>query len=138
MKAINKILVAAIPLAALLSACSHSKVNPANVRATMEFSETNYDYGRISQADTAAIHEFEVTNTGQQPLVIKDVASGCYCNRVEYPKQPIQPGETATFKIIFSPNKAYVGEFRKDIAIFSNTADGLDTFTIKGFVEPAK
>lgn len=50
----------------------------AQKAAKMEFKSETFDYGEI-QKGSDGIGYFEFTNTGDAPLVIKDVKSSCGC-----------------------------------------------------------
>ena len=76
-----------------------------------------YDFG-IVPVGPDAIHEFEFTNTGNQPLVIVDAKPSCSCTTPEWPKEPIPPGKTAKIKVGYKAAKP--GVFHKEIYLQSN------------------
>ena len=58
---------------ALLSGCSQSQPNPLKTGgAKLSLGQQTYDFGQIS-ANQKVLKELEFTNTGTQPLTIKDV-----------------------------------------------------------------
>lgn len=48
----------------------------------IEALETNFDFKDIPYSGGNAIHEFKVKNTGDQELVIANMASSCMCTKV--------------------------------------------------------
>ncbi|MFW5706840.1 MAG: DUF1573 domain-containing protein, partial [Bacteroidota bacterium] len=66
-----------------------TKGNPA-----ITFEKTSHDFGKIITGEKVA-YAFRFTNTGDQPLVITGIRSGCGCTVGDYPKDPVKPGEEA-------------------------------------------
>ena len=54
---------------------------------------------------------FEFTNSTNKSLQILEAKGSCGCTNVEYPKEAIQPGETAWITANFKSGKA--GAFKK-------------------------
>jgi len=79
-----------------------------------------HDFGSIKQG-VPAVYEFEVKNTGNQPLIIQDVKPSCGCTTPEWPKTPILPGKTAKIKVSY--DAASAGPFNKSIFVKSNAAN---------------
>jgi len=103
--------------------------------STLSFEERTYDFGKINEKDGRVSHTFIFKNTGNQPVVINNIVTGCGCVSNEYPKEPIKPG--ATGKITISYNPAYrPGNFSREITIFSNNGDYVNWVTIKGEAIP--
>ena len=87
----------------------------------------NLQTGRKSTA------EFELVNTGMNPLLIANVKSSCGCTVPAWEKQPIPPGKSAKIKVEIKPD--YVGFFLKTITVFANAENGPIQLMIKGMVE---
>ncbi|MCR5821247.1 MAG: DUF1573 domain-containing protein [Bacteroidaceae bacterium] len=64
---------------------------------------------------------FEIVNSGNAPLRITDVHPSCGCTSAIWPKQPVEPGQSAQIKATF--DAAMLGTFYKDLAIYSNASD---------------
>ena len=64
------------------------------------------------------VADYEVTNTGNKPLVIDNVEVSCGCVKVDYPKQPIQEGGKAHIRATF--DAAQLGHFTKQLLVYSN------------------
>ena len=58
----------------------------------IEFKEETINYGEVEKGKDDGIRVFEFTNTGDQPLIIKNAKSSCGCTVPEWPKEPIAPG----------------------------------------------
>jgi hypothetical protein len=79
-----------------------------------------HDFGNIKQG-VPATYDFEVKNTGNQPLIIQDVKPSCGCTTPEWPKTPILPGKTAMIKVSY--DAASPGPFNKSIFVKSNATN---------------
>ncbi len=80
----------------------------------------DHDFGSIKQG-VPATYDFEVKNTGNQPLIIQDVKPSCGCTTPEWPKAPVLPGKTAMIKVSF--DAASAGPFNKSIFVKSNASN---------------
>lgn len=87
---------------------------PAEV---LQVKETSYDFGKIQQGRPVT-HNFEVINTGKEPLMLENVQASCGCTTPEWSKEPIQPGASSTIKVGY--NAAAEGDFSKSITISYN------------------
>ena len=70
---------------------SHSETidtGSAKRMGAFTFKETSYDFGKIQEGDTVT-HDFGFTNTGNAPLLISDISTGCGCTVAEWPRKPI-------------------------------------------------
>lgn len=96
------------------------------------FESDVHDYGTMKQgADGGS--EFKFTNTGKEPLIIKNAAASCGCTVPEWPKEPILKGQKAVIKVHYDTKR--VGAFTKTITITSNANTATKILTIKGTVE---
>ncbi len=91
----------------------------------VEFAKTSHDFGKIAQGKPVS-YEFEFTNNGDAPLLLKNVKASCGCTTPFYPTEPIQPGQTSKIKATY--NAAGVGTFHKSITVTTNIQepDGSD------------
>lgn len=62
--------------------------------------------------------EFVVKNNSNQPLIIKDVQTACHCTIIDYPKEPIEEGKSATIIAIYDAKSE--GPFFKIITVKTN------------------
>ena len=136
--------VVARPTAAAVAAPATApvKASPAPVaaggsssKAGMKFETDVVDYGTIKQ-NSDRVRHFAFTNTGSEPLIIKNAQGSCGCTVPTYPKEPIMPGQKASIDVNYDTNR--VGPFTKTVTLTTN-ADGQETkvLTIKGVVEAA-
>lgn len=98
-------------------------------------SETVHDFGLIREDDREAIHVFKVKNTGDAPLIIKQVQSSCGCAEPIWTREPIEAGKEGEVVIIYnSENRP--GPFKKTIMVYTNEKDSRKRLTIMGDVIP--
>ena len=93
--------------------------------------ETQHDFGKIQQG-TPITATFSFTNKGAAPLVVSNAKGSCGCTGVEFPREPIMPGASATIKATY--NAAAVGPFNKSVTVESNAEEGVVTLGIMGEV----
>lgn len=89
------------------------------------------DCGRTGYA-IAAHATFKITNTGDKPLVITGITPDCGCTQVDYPRQGIASGQSAS--IVLSYDARQLGHFHKQAAIYSNAMEQPVYITITGVV----
>ena len=100
----------------------------------IEFKSDTIDYGTVNKEDDNGVRVFEFTNTGDAPLIIKDVKSTCGCTVPTKPKEPILPGKTGKIEVKYNMNP---GPIRKTITVESNAVNyegGIVPLKIKGTV----
>ena len=91
--------------------------------------QTELDFGNFPKEEKQE-RSFVLTNTGKGLLVIQDITTSCGCNKVEYSKEPVRPGETLEVKVIYEAEKA--GYFRKIVTVYSNAEELPLRLTVKG------
>lgn len=81
--------------------------------------ETIYDFETLLEGDIA-IHSFVIENTGNAPLLIRKIKTGCGCTTVDYTKKGIAPG--AEGKVTLRVNtKGYGGQkITKSATVYTN------------------
>jgi hypothetical protein len=115
-----------MPLVAL-----HAQTKEAN----MSFDFDVHDFGKIKEADGPVTVNFQFTNTGSEPLLIKQVQASCGCTSPNWSREPILPGKKGFVSATYNP-KSRPGPFNKTITVNSNAATPTKVLTIKGDVEP--
>lgn len=96
---------------------------------TLEFSEEEFNFGDIKEGDKVS-HIFKISNTGENPLVIKSAIGSCGCTVPKYSNEPIAPGETGEINVEFdSSNKPGLNE--KLVTIIANTDIQMHLLKIK-------
>lgn len=96
------------------------------------FEKESHDFGDIPEGPKVE-HEFVFTNTGQEPLIIKNVKASCGCTVPKWPKDPIMPGEESVIKAVYNTKKRK-GPFNKSLTITSNAHTPTKRLFIKGKV----
>jgi hypothetical protein len=86
----------------------------------------NFKKGETSTAT------FVLENTGEQPLIIRNVKSSCECTVLEWEKQPVGTGKTVKIKVNVKPDS--LGYFNNCITVYCNTDKGHITLIVKGNV----
>lgn len=100
----------------------------------IKVNEDIHDYGTIEFGSNGICY-FEITNTGNAPLILSNVKGSCQCTVPTWPKEPIAPGETAKIKVKYNTNRA--GAINKSVTIKSNAVDfPTKIVRIKGTVLP--
>lgn len=102
---------------------------------TMKLSENQHDFGQFKEADGPQKYDFILTNTGRQPLVIKNVVASCGCTTPEWTRQPIPAGGTGKLTAIYDPRDR-PGQFNKTLSVYTNTQPEVTVIVIKGEVTP--
>ncbi len=107
-------------ISAQVEAPAQEVTTPAT-KAVMTFEDGNYDtsvdYGTIQQ-NGEPLRVVKFTNTGTEPLVIKNARGSCGCTVPTWPKEPILPGETSEIEIRYATNR--LGKINKKITITTN------------------
>lgn len=113
-----------------------NKTTPeAKPESALEWVQPVADLGEVPKGIPAtAVYVF--TNKGDKPVVITNVKTSCGCTSKNYPKEPINPGETS--KIEATYNAARVGSFHKTITVKTNDSDKPKILRIKGVVVEKK
>lgn len=115
--------------AIIISTAAYSQAGPK-----IQFKSDTIDYGNVSKGDDNGIRTFEFTNTGDAPLIIKDVKSTCGCTVPSWPKDPVLPGKSQKIEVKYNMKP---GPIRKTITVQSNAVnypDGVVPLKIKGNV----
>ncbi|MPN28527.1 hypothetical protein SDC9_175969 [bioreactor metagenome] len=105
----------------------------ANVILTtveVEHTEIELQNTKMHETSTAT---FILKNTGDAPLLIKDISTSCGCTIPEWDKKPINPGAKTEIKVKVTPDG--MGYFRKTVTVFCNTKKGILPLTMKSTVK---
>lgn len=103
-----------------------------NAQAVMTLEKTEIDYGKIDKG-AEPLRKFKFTNTGTEPLIIKNAKGSCGCTVPTYPKEPIMPGESNVIEVRYDTQR--VGQFTKTVTLTTNETQDTRTLTIKGEVK---
>ncbi|MEN9571992.1 MAG: hypothetical protein RL172_3223 [Bacteroidota bacterium] len=122
--------LSSLTLLSFTPALQLTKVSPATIKVT--WVKEVHDFGDITQGKPVSV-EFLFTNSGNEPLLIADVATSCGCTASDYSKEPIAPGQSSKIKVSY--NAAAMGAFTKAITVNFQDAAAQKVLTIKGVVK---
>lgn len=97
----------------------------------MELESMEVDYGTIEQ-HSDPLRKVAFTNTGTEPLVIKNARGSCGCTVPIWPKEPIMPGESAEIEIRYDTKR--LGPFSKSVKITTNEGENPHVLKVTGKV----
>ena len=130
-----------ILLLLLLSPLFGANVWAAPHHAAISFvnRDSVYDFGRVAKANGVR-YQFEIKNTGDVPLIIKNIKSEAGVLKFEWPKKPVKPNKKALIYVTCSPTEQTdVGSFNSAVFITSNaTSQPYPYIHISGAVTPAE
>lgn len=98
----------------------------------MQIKDAKKNFGLVKKGDVVKV-EYEITNAGKSPLIITDCEISCSCTTVDFPKQPIAPGQKATVLIIFDTKTVYDRQDRT-VNLISNDPSSPQKLRYKGIV----
>jgi hypothetical protein len=108
-----------------------SEIMQAADGPAMTFETFVVDYGTIEQ-NSEPLRTITFTNTGNEPLVIKNARGSCGCTVPTWPKEPIMPGEESKIEIRYATNR--IGQFSKKVTLTTNAPGDPIVLTVKGNV----
>lgn len=114
-----------------MSCTTETDLSPGN-RTTMEV-DAEFDAGEKVKGEFITA-KFNVTNTGDYPLIISDVSAGCTCTVAKKPEEPVAPGESAEIVAQVDTDKTGVGSVVKSLRIVSNADPSVTVVKIKALV----
>jgi len=88
-----------------------------------------------TQEGIVLTHDFEFTNTGDQPLLINSSKVACSCTQVDFPKEPVPPGGKGVIHLKFDTEGKYGLQLRK-IELYSNASQSPYVLSFKVNVIP--
>jgi len=105
-------------------------VSPSAKPEVLVLKENAHNFGKIPQGRPAT-YNFEIVNTGKEPLKLDNVQASCGCTTPEWSREAIAPGASANIKVGYNAHAE--GIFTKTVTIFYNT-NQTKTITISGEV----
>lgn len=100
------------------------------------FSESKFNWGTILEKDGEVSHDFQFMNTGDKPLLIKNVITGCGCTSAEWSKEAYQPGEKGTIRLVYHPQGRTENSTNLVAEIYTNrAAKGAVTLEMAGEIK---
>lgn len=102
----------------------------------IQLEEDVFDFGDIIQGESVA-HHFRFKNIGGTELLISMAKGSCGCTVPNWPKNPIQPGESGTIEVVFN-SSGKQGKQNKVITVITNAIPNTKVLTIKGNIIVSK
>ncbi|MEQ9231120.1 MAG: DUF1573 domain-containing protein [Cyclobacteriaceae bacterium] len=87
---------------------------------SITWKSTSMDLGSVKQNEMKEL-SFEFTNSGDEPVRILEAKGSCGCTVVDFPKEEIAPGETASISANFKSAK--IGQFNKKVTVKTTASD---------------
>lgn len=97
-------------------------------------SESQFDFGKIKKGDQKH-HVYEVTNTGENPLVISQVKPACGCTVPDYTKEPILPGQKGKITLNFDSSN-FDGLVNKQAEVYANVEKAPIVISFSADIQP--
>lgn len=85
----------------------------------ISFDRLSHDFGEVIHG-TSPVVAFQVTNTGDEPLIIEKVRSSCGCARAIKGKRELAPGEKSMIEAKILTTGMKEGDHSKSIYVHSN------------------
>lgn len=108
----------------------------ANPLTTVVLNGSHYDFGKIKKGDKVE-HTYEISNTGDKPLIISAVKPGCGCTAPTYTKEPIMPGQKGKVTLSFD-SSSFDGMVHKEAEVFANVDRTPIVLTFTADIQNAK
>lgn len=102
-------------------------------QARAEVREWKKSFGTVPKGEVVKLH-YTINNTGDQPLLIHDAEVACSCTSVDYPAQPLRPGQSGAVTVTFNTKTVYE---RQDRIVYLHSNDPRSPLKLrfKGFVQ---
>lgn len=86
-------------------------------QAEITFENTTHNFGEFPESSPKVTCVFKFKNTGDKPLVIHQAVASCGCTVPQYPKEPIQPGNSGEITVTYNGAGKFPGHFKKSITL---------------------
>ena len=107
-----------------LTSHADDPISPDDFEAKISFERTYIDFGELTDESGGQKFEFRFVNDGNAPLVLTYGHPSCSCVKMEYPRTPIAPGDSASIKGELNPALIHERDFKRNVLIRSNAASG--------------
>jgi len=122
-----------------ISNCCFGQVDSVNKKIIeldtpkISFETESHDFGTIKKGEVL-IYEYKFTNTGNKPLIIATVNTGCDCTSPEWANGSINPGVSSVIKITYKSDEEG-GDQSKEISVYSNANTPVKILRFTGYVD---
>ncbi len=97
-------------------------------------SEAQFDFGKMKKGDQKE-HVYEVTNTGENPLIISQVKPGCGCTVPDFTREPILPGKKGMVTLKFDSSN-FDGLVSKSAEVYANVEKSPIIISFSADIQP--
>lgn len=106
-------------------------------RTKVRWDQDTLFFGKIEEG-TILLDSFVVTNTGDNPYLIRDVYANCDCTIIKYPQKPLLPGQSAALRFVFDSTRK-AGPTQPGIIVYDNSSPNARSILyLDGEVTPRK
>lgn len=110
--------------------------DPTANKGKVEWGTNAIDFGTFEQGKPQT-KIIQVKNISKEPLLFLETNSSCHCTKIEAPRTPVLPGESAALK--FTYNAEDIGGFLRIVSIKTNfDPEHFFMFSVTGTVQPAE
>jgi hypothetical protein len=96
------------------------------------FDTLAHDFGTIIEGEMVVCY-FDYSNQGKAPLMLSSVEATCGCTIPDWSKEPLNPGETQSLKIVFDA-EGRSGIQIKTVTVKSNASNSTIRLTLRANV----
>lgn len=100
---------------------------------SIQADRTSADLGSFARSEEQKV-VFNLKNTGRHLLVVHDVTTSCGCITVDYPKEPVRPGDVLPLTVTYRADEA--GYFSKTATVYCNAEGAPLVLNVKGTATP--
>lgn len=83
------------------------------------FQQDSVHLGVLTRGEQVPM-EFIFTNTGDADLII-EIVTTCKCTSINWPKEPLKPGDKGIITAIYDTTTQNLGDIRKTLDVVANT-----------------
>ena len=110
---------------------------PVGPTTSIKYADEVYDFGTVMEGEVV-YHTYKFTNTGDEPLIIKNAKASCGCTVPQWSRNPIAPGDEGEIQVKFDTKGRGTPGGKpqsKRVTITANTNPATTYVTIKGLVD---
>lgn len=102
----------------------------------MKISASEHNFGTFKADAGKQTFDFIVTNTGNAPLLIQNIAASCGCTTPQWTQEPIPAGGKGKITAIYDPTGRFGEKFDKTLSVYTNSKPEIVVLHISGEVLP--
>jgi hypothetical protein len=115
--------------------CGQKKSDNLGVDTSIQLIDSVWSFGHIKSSSSIVSDTIQLKNTGNNPLMLRDLKTTCGCVEVkDYTRTPIPPHCLGYIFITFDPKKSARGFVNKKVEIHSNAINFVEA-TVTGYVD---